>query len=85
MPTVENVRAKMTLLRFWWRLHQAAISDDGAANKMAQMGSIFTDGPPLGPPPHHIRGDEEEKITLKAQSSGYGVCRRVMADPLAAA
>lgn len=29
----------------------AAISDDGAANKMAQMGSIFTDGPLLAPPP----------------------------------
>lgn len=42
----------MTLLQLWWQLHQyrAAISDDGVANKMAQMASIFPYGPLLGPP-----------------------------------
>lgn len=65
--------ARMTVVRLWWRLHQerAAISDDGVANKMAQMASIFTYGPLLAPPPSHRRGDEEEKITL--QPNRYAV------------
>lgn len=49
MPTVENVSAKMTPFGSGGDFI-AAISDDGAANKMAQMGSIFPDGPLLGPP-----------------------------------
>lgn len=72
---------KMTLPQLWRRLHQqrVAISDDGVANKMAQMASIFPYGPLLGPPSHH-QGDEEEKITLQRESAVRQVraCRRVI-------
>lgn len=71
MPTVENVGAKMTQFGSGGDFI-AAISDDGAANKMAQMGSIFPDAPP-----HPIRGDEEEKITLQRE----GAIQRVRSVP----